>query len=307
MLSNGLSALEKAITLLAAATTQTAPATGPATTAPAADSLAQAPPFIIALVAVGTVVLTVVLAVWVIRLLIRPGKMALSRAPGRPNRLTPVQVLALLLAWLGLSYGTAWLLQRISPFDEIQCGLLGNLAGQAVLLAACLAVAAGTFQHGLRRGLGLSARHYIFDTLRGVIGYLAVLPVCVGLLEISRRIVSTREHPMLTALEELGPGWQILVVVSAVILAPLSEEIFFRGLAQSMLRRVLPNPWSAIVVTSALFAVVHSGAPQSVAPIFALSVVLGYNYERTGRLLPSILIHVLFNAIFILAKLVDIS
>ena len=53
--------------------------------------------------------------------------------------------------------------------------------------------------------------------------------------------------------------------------------------------------WAAVVVTSALFALVH--AAWSAPPIFILSVGLGYAYERTGNLWVPITMHLLFNAI----------
>jgi len=37
--------------------------------------------------------------------------------------------------------------------------------------------------------------------------------------------------------------------------------------------------------------------------LFVLSVILGYNYERCGRLYPPVLIHALFNSVFILNAL----
>ena len=56
------------------------------------------------------------------------------------------------------------------------------------------------------------------------------------------------------------------------------------------------GPWPAVLVASAIFAAAHCTQPQAVPSLFVLAVVIGYNYERTGRLLAPILIHALFNA-----------
>ena len=44
---------------------------------------------------------------------------------------------------------------------------------------------------------------------------------------------------------------------SAVVVAPMAEEVFFRGLLQTFLVNVLRNRWTAIAVASTLFAAVH--------------------------------------------------
>ena len=81
----------------------------------------------------------------------------------------------------------------------------------------------------------------------------------------------------------MGAGWKALDVFSAVVLAPVVEEIVFRGLLQSMLRNYFRGAWPAVLIASAIFAAMH-GSPHWFPALFALGVVLGYNYERTGRL-----------------------
>jgi len=143
------------------------------------------------------------------------------------------------------------------------------------------------------------------------------------------------EHPVLHALgERPGRLVTAALVVGACVIAPLFEETLFRGHVQMLLRRaffrlsgrgvrppppagfeviipgveaVLPPPlpapvrpnawqtWAAILMTSALFALVHPAWSQPM--IFALGVALGYAYERTGNLWVSIAIHAMFNSI----------
>jgi len=240
-----------------------------------------------------------VLAVWVIRRIIRPRKLWLADTPGRPNHLTPLHVLGLFAVNI-LFGGVA------AGLPGPRWRLVGILASQALWLVLCLAVARRTFRHGLLRGLGLSLRHWLYDSLRGVLGYLATFPVCFFLamgftLLLSRwnpDIWNVR-HPMLVLLDSLPNTWvwRALIAVSAVVLAPLVEEVFFRGLLQSMLRRYTGSPWMAVVITSLCFGLMHYPTPQYIPALVMLGISLGYNYERCGRLAAPILIHALFNGV----------
>ena len=264
----------------------------------------QMPAWLTALLAAGLCMLLV----WIARRIVHSGPLALRRTPGRSNSLTGLHVLVPLLLMVCASTATADLLERFRPagLSEHEIGIVAPMVGQVVWLAAGLVAAIAAFRFGLRRGLGLSTRHWLYDTLRAATAYLAVLPVCTALLEVSKWLLPkslVAEHILLTAIQELTWGWKTAGAVSAIVLAPLAEEIFFRGLVQSMLRRHLASRWASILITSLLFALMHYKSPQTVAALFVLGVVLGYNYERTGRLYPVILIHAAFNAVAILATL----
>ncbi|MFW6133783.1 MAG: CPBP family intramembrane glutamic endopeptidase [Planctomycetota bacterium] len=244
------------------------------------------------------------LMVWTVRRIAHPRKLALQRTPGRPNTINPLHVVLGLLVWQGVGGATAALLFRRMGPDAPRALILSQLAAQAALLPTTLLLAAATFRNGLRRGMGLSLRHWPWDLVRGILGYLVAFPVCIALLALARWVMPeawVRPHPALTALQRLSPAWQVVTVVTVVVLAPLAEETFFRGLLQSMLRRYTRRPWAAIVLTSACFAAAHMANPDQVPPLFALAVVLGYNYERTGRLTSPLLIHAVFNAVTLIA------
>jgi membrane protease YdiL (CAAX protease family) len=68
-----------------------------------------------------------------------------------------------------------------------------------------------------------------------------------------------------------------------------------------------PCNWAAIVVSSSLFALAHLG--QGVAPfsLFPLGMALGYLYQRTHRIVPSMVCHALFNATSLLALWLALS
>jgi membrane protease YdiL (CAAX protease family) len=57
----------------------------------------------------------------------------------------------------------------------------------------------------------------------------------------------------------------------------------------------LPYGWFPILVSAVAFGIAHFGYGPEPVPIFLLGLVLGYVYQRTHRLIPSIVTHALFN------------
>jgi len=262
----------------------------------------------LALCAIGVCVLVV----WIIRCIARPDRMRLERTPGRPNHLNIAhiilpwvpRILASILTYQALSYllagGTTT--QPVEGLMKVCLVLASAAVGMTVWLAGCLLIAACTFRHGLSRGFGLSLRHWIYDLGRAIVSYLAVLPVCIGLYLLFMYVfeamgLDIKIHPALEYLRRFSTSWKLLAVVQAAVLAPLAEEVFFRGLLQSFLRRQLNSPRIAILIVSVIFAAMHHDQPQAIPALLALSLALGYNYERTGRLTSPILIHAIFNAV----------
>jgi uncharacterized protein len=95
------------------------------------------------------------------------------------------------------------------------------------------------------------------------------------------------------------------IVLGVGVLAPLTEELLFRGaLLRSMLRRMSPALavfWSAVV-----FGLVHEIGDPSVGTLVAfpvivvLGVVSAYQAVRTGDLSRSVMLHVGFNSLTVL-------
>jgi membrane protease YdiL (CAAX protease family) len=81
----------------------------------------------------------------------------------------------------------------------------------------------------------------------------------------------------------------VMVFVAIVILAPLAEELLFRGFIFQGIRRRLPF-WPTAIIVSALFGLVHFQFNVGL-DVFALSLVLCWLRERTGSLWPGILLH----------------
>ncbi len=105
-------------------------------------------------------------------------------------------------------------------------------------------------------------------------------------------------HPTLFALQSgvLSSALIVGLWVGAAVIAPLAEEIFFRGLMQTFLVSVLGSRYKAIFVASGVFAMIHfPQQPHAVPALFVLAVLLGYAYEKTGSMIVPVIIHAGFN------------
>jgi membrane protease YdiL (CAAX protease family) len=91
-------------------------------------------------------------------------------------------------------------------------------------------------------------------------------------------------------------AWTIIVLF-AVVFAPIVEELFFRGLVQGAFSRRL-GPIPALFLTALIFSVVHITDEGLLAPIvlFPMALLLGYLKHRTGRLAAGMVAHATFNA-----------
>jgi membrane protease YdiL (CAAX protease family) len=94
------------------------------------------------------------------------------------------------------------------------------------------------------------------------------------------------------------------IVLGVAVLAPVTEELLFRGaLLRSLLRRLTPD--RAVFVTAVVFGLVHLLGDPSVGSLIALPVIMllgvvsGYQAVRTGNLSRSVMLHMGFNALTI--------
>jgi membrane protease YdiL (CAAX protease family) len=84
--------------------------------------------------------------------------------------------------------------------------------------------------------------------------------------------------------------------VTIALLAPVLEELLFRGAIEGRLLQQWTNPWVGIMVSSLIFGVVHMN-PAQIPFAFLLGTMFGWLYYRTGSLLPGIIGHVLNNSV----------
>lgn len=129
----------------------------------------------------------------------------------------------------------------------------------------------------------------------GFIVYLliaALLVYVVGALLPGIDLKQTQE----TGYDNVTKYYQyILVLVSLVVIAPIAEEIIFRGYLYGKLRKIVPI-WIAMPLVSVIFGLVH-GQWNVAIDVFCLSLILCTLREITGNIWAGILLHMLKNGI----------
>lgn len=142
-------------------------------------------------------------------------------------------------------------------------------------------------------------------TLRLGLGGVALVQFPLLMLAAALNAIVPYAHPILNFLDTAG-GLEAgaVVVVSAVVVAPLAEEFFFRRVVQGWLEKQdAAEPGVAVAVSSLLFAAAHAGQGLAYLPLFLLGLVLGTIVERTGSILPAVLLHATFNAVSVFMML----
>jgi membrane protease YdiL (CAAX protease family) len=162
---------------------------------------------------------------------------------------------------------------------------------------------------GSFRSIGLRKPKWT-DPLLGLAG----LPAYLALYFLAVNIVVLFDHGLNTSQKQQtgfngahGALDLVLTFFSLVILPPIAEEIVFRGLLFTSLKKVLPLGGAA-VATSLLFAAGHLPAGGSSGPLyiaaidtFSLSLVLIYLRQKTNGLWASMTLHALKNTIAFVA------
>ena len=212
-------------------------------------------------------------------------------------------VAAALLTQLGLQPG-----EDADPLSAQQYAVKGLLSQALVHGVVLLFVIARVMR--TTRGLsefGLVPRSVRREAWAAVLGLLAGLAMTMGLITVVSAVgeafgckAPEIGHKMLEVMRDSDSVWaSAALIFSAVAVAPVVEEIIFRGLVQSVLLELFGRGrrWLVVFCAAALFASVHvdPASWQTLPGLFVLGMVLGWLYERHGSLLPCVLVHAGFN------------
>lgn len=236
----------------------------------------------------------------------------LDRAPRRMQAFSPLVGGAIMIAMIVA--GQAGALMAAGAF-EVQ-----RTAEQGLSLRELAIVASGSY---LAQGIVLIAYVHLLNRARRPlndqrmkplsalamgVGALALFwPILMAVSWIATRItmmvtgepVDVLAHDTLSLIVGSEADlWMVLMIALAVVAAPVMEEVLYRGVLQETLVQLGMGRWTAIVVASLIFAIMHIEVvpPHALVSLFVLSLGFGWVYEKTGRLAAPIVMHVLFNA-----------
>ncbi len=251
--------------------------------------------------------------------------------PSRPVPWRGVDVLLIALFSFVLQNFVVWLLVTIDPvtappahppaapalahvshWGELSKSSYLNMKAMAAMAIVNLLVVATAVAYlkGIRGAtwadLGWRADKAPQDILRGVSMFaLIMIPIYTINALASLILGSETHHPIVDVLSKY-PGFFWLCFFSAVVAAPLSEEFLFRGVFQGWLESLptartisaqghsRPLFWP-VTMTSFLFALMHFNHGAAPVALFFFSLALGWLYQQTHRLLPSIVLHMSLN------------
>jgi len=217
-------------------------------------------------------------------------------ADGRSLLLITLGILLLLSTAQGLCLKFGWLAEdRLLLAVFFAHGLLFQLGVPALILRRI--VRAGGSPAG---AFGLGRGRILTDIGRGIQAYLVLLPVMAATLLVNHLLLRALHlpeapQPILPFLNDPAhPVWLRGVLFAVAIgLAPVAEELVFRGVALPLFLQRTP-PQTAILLSSLLFASLHLHPPV-LLPLFVLAAGLSAAYYLTGSLLVPITVHILFN------------
>lgn len=189
--------------------------------------------------------------------------------------------------------------------DPSSIGLVDILLSNIIfLIVGAVIFALASFSRGRKpkHVFGLrkrSQKYIIIITMAGM--FVAYIAVFIGSI-ISSFLLSTGE-PKKENLQEIVQtlmtnddiSLKIAIALSAIIFAPLIEEVIFRGYLYPVIKR-FSHPIFSCVITSLLFAVIHSNL-EGLMPLFLLAIVLTIFYEISKSIWVPILMHACFNGV----------
>ncbi len=140
-------------------------------------------------------------------------------------------------------------------------------------------VSPGTLRDTIFIGLGVAV---LIDELDRLVAFIFPLPDYIA-----------RGMEFLTF---TTPTEALLVAGGLVVIAPLVEELVFRGFFQGQLEQGYRDATKAVLLSSALFMVLHFN-PWWSLQIYLLGMVLGYLAWRTGSIWPSFVVHAVNNSL----------
>ncbi len=198
--------------------------------------------------------------------------------------------------WADLSQGTA------ATWTLVAMGLIIN--GSAIVLSIQLLRVRGI---RVEKGLGLDLGAWPRRLGQGLVGWLALYPplvftVLVVWALVGQLGITPEPQPQVVQLfAERSAAALACYAILAVVVVPVGEEIFFRGILFPLLVRQA-GVFAALVVGAAVFATVHFNL-AALVPLFILGIACSLGYAISGSLIVPIVMHMAFNATTVVSVL----
>lgn len=245
------------------------------------------------------------------------GTYRLREAPERPAGISPPLGFVLFLAMLvlesiGAMCGRAWLgvpaaAAQASPGGSEPLPLTLEQMARLTLLMYAFAAPVVIAFFVLRSRPPRPAPDRRWSAAKalglGALALVIALPVVITAADLAMWFAGEPADPIAHETLRMLVGGEldfahVAMALLVVFAAPVIEEVAHRGLVQTALVQAGLPRWPAILFAAAAFAAMHWSVvpPPALAALFVLGIALGWSYEKTGRLIAPIMLHMLFNA-----------
>ena len=188
--------------------------------------------------------------------------------------------------------------EKIKDYQITAADLIFNIGLQFFLAGLVIAIVLGRVSP--IRWLGLKWKDWPWVVLIAPVTVLAMWAIFAGLYAIGydtlmesldvKQVQDTVE--LLNETKDISV--LVLMSITAVFVAPLCEEVVFRGYLYPVLKK-FNGVWIASVVSALIFSAAH-GSMSALLPLFIFGLALVLLYEITGSIWAPISAHFLFNA-----------
>lgn len=258
---------------------------------------------------------TVLFIMWLVRTKI--GTNSLVNVSPKNNLMDIGVVMSVFGIWIFTQLIISFLVTN-APFmfkwqDSTVTPYFSAVISALITIVAILLVAKKYFDASIK-GFGLDIKTLWDDIRLGLVNYLAIFPVVILLtilVDFIGNLVAGPDfrmpnHSLIEMIEGDIPIWITIFAISlAAVVAPIVEELLFRGILQNYMFSLTGKPWLSIFITSLLFAMVHGFTLKYHWPaLFVLSCCMGYAYAKSGSLFRSMLVHTAFNSVSVASALI---
>lgn len=199
--------------------------------------------------------------------------------------------------------------QLLLPFDAEKAGQVRSLSNSDLLLNFSIPIFISIFlcvivsvREPISESFGLLKGNIAWIIVGAIVAYILMILLVIGLehgLQLNQwlesRLGERQYQDVVNEVMNASDTRLLILIVGACIIAPVCEEIIFRGYLYSVTKRYT-GPIFAAICTGILFGTIH-GEVWAFISLSCLGIILAAVYEITGSLWSSIITHCLFNSV----------
>ena len=158
---------------------------------------------------------------------------------------------------------------------------------------------------------GLNIREYLgikFVSIKAFLPWFAAITVFLIFYDLTTHVIGRPIVPEFMIQVYKTAKIQPLLWIALIVLAPISEEIFFRGFLLKGFQSTFLKPAGAIFLTSFLWAIIHTQYDYyDITAIFFIGIILGAARIKSKSILTTIYLHGFMNLVATIETAIVIS